>query len=400
MRKMPNTARPDWRDRAEAAGFAFHTMHGEPYWDETSAYAFSLEEIEGRIEDPATALHAMVREAVDRVAGDDALMARLGIPDAFMDAVAGSWRAAEGELYGRFDLSYDGAGPAKLLEYNADTPTSLFETASFQWDWLTEARDGGLIPAGADQLNGLFEALTQRLRDLLPSGAHVHFAAAEGNVEDYATVETMAYAAREAGLGAHYVDLSAIGFDPSGRLVDADALVIGTLFKLYPWEDLLRDDEAAALIDSGTRLLEPPWKAIASNKGLLPVLWEMFEGHENLAASFFLDEVERDDAAYERARSCGAFARGQVRKPIFSREGGSVDILGPDGAAIARAPSRAYDDHPKIVQDYVPLPRVDGFHPVLGAWIVGETCVALGIREDASEITGDLSRFKPHYIEP
>ena len=37
--------------------------------------------------------------------------------------------------------------------------------------------------------------------------------------------------------------------------------------------------------------------------------------------------------------------------------------------------------------------------PVLGAWIVGEGCAGLGIREDRGRITRDLSRFKPHYIE-
>ena len=41
----------------------------------------------------------------------------------------------------------------------------------------------------------------------------------------------------------------------------------------------------------------------------------------------------------------------------------------------------------------------DGFHPVLGAWIVGESCVGLGVREDRDRITHNLSRFKPHFIE-
>lgn len=35
-------------------------------------------------------------------------------------------------LYGRMDLAYDGQGWAKLLEYNADTPTSFYESTAFQ----------------------------------------------------------------------------------------------------------------------------------------------------------------------------------------------------------------------------------------------------------------------------
>ena len=52
-----------------------------------------------------------------------------------------------------------------------------------------------------------------------------------------------------------------------------------------------------------------------------------------------------------------------------------------------------------VVQALAPLPVFDGFHPVLGAWIVGESCVGLGVREDRDRITHNLSRFKPHFIE-
>ncbi|WP_299817426.1 glutathionylspermidine synthase family protein [uncultured Jannaschia sp.] len=400
MRKVPGVERPDWKDRAEEAGFKFHTMYGEPYWDETTAYAFSLEEIETRLEDPSTALHAMAREAVACVVEDEAAMHRLGIPGPHMDFVAESWRTGEAELYGRMDLAYDGTGPAKLLEYNADTPTSLYETGHFQWDWLEGAREAGLIPAGSDQLNRLQEALTERFAEICAPGEDVHFAAIEGVEEDYANVETLAYAARDAGLGAHFVPVNAIGIDPTGRLVDGEERIIGTLFKLYPWEDFLRDEEAAALATSGTRFLEPPWKALVSNKGLLAVMWEMFEGHPNLLPAFFADELADGSAAWDRAVAAGHFARGKVTKPIFSREGAGVRIEGSDGTAIEASRDVSYDAHPRLVQAYAPLPEMDGFRPVMGTWIVGETCVALGIREDRSRITQDLSRFKPHYIEP
>src|SRR5205085_9315425 len=59
--------------------------------------------------------------------------ADLGITDPRVaEAVAESWhrRAELPSVYGRFDLRHDGDGPAKLLEYNADTPTSLVEAAS------------------------------------------------------------------------------------------------------------------------------------------------------------------------------------------------------------------------------------------------------------------------------
>ena len=44
MKLIKNTERPNWQETAEESGFTFHTMHGEPYWDETGAYSFTLGE--------------------------------------------------------------------------------------------------------------------------------------------------------------------------------------------------------------------------------------------------------------------------------------------------------------------------------------------------------------------
>ena len=77
--------------------------------------------------------------------------------------MADSWANGERNLYGRMDFCYDGTGPAKLLEYNADTPTSLYESSIFQWVWLEQAMEQGIVPAGADQFNSLHERLVDAL---------------------------------------------------------------------------------------------------------------------------------------------------------------------------------------------------------------------------------------------
>ena len=387
MHRVSLPERPDWRTEAERLGFTFADMYGAPYWDETSAYAFTLQQVEEDIEDPCTALHAMCRAAVAEIVGSERLMARMGLPRTHWDLVVNSWRAGEPELYGRFDLAYDGAGPAKMLEYNADTPTSLYESASFQWLWFEQQLEARILPEGADQFNGIHEALVVRLAQMFAPNTDLHFAAIEDAPEDYATVETMAWAAREAGLGAHYTDLQKIGVTEGGQFTDADDRVIGALFKLYPWEDLLRDPFADQIAGSGCRFVEPAWKALVSNKAILPVLWQMFPDHPNLLPAFFEDEVDAD-----------LLAGGHVIKPIFSREGQSVTIR-DGGKVIEVATARDYDMHPKIVQAYQPLPVMGGMRPVIGAWVVGEVCVGMGLREDASRITQDLSRFKPHFIE-
>ena len=138
MQRIACHERDDWRATADAAGFDFHTIDGERYWDERAYYAFTLDEIERQIEAPTGEIDAMCLELVGRAIDDETYLRRLRLPETFWPLIRDSWRRDEGSLYGRLDLSFDGRGPAKLLEYNADTPTSIFEAAVFQWTWLEQ----------------------------------------------------------------------------------------------------------------------------------------------------------------------------------------------------------------------------------------------------------------------
>ncbi|WP_240664773.1 glutathionylspermidine synthase family protein [Paenirhodobacter ferrireducens] len=378
--------RATWREIAEEAGFDFHTMYGEPYWNEARAYRFSLREIEAEIEDPVTELHALCLDAVGRILGSEELMARMGLPREHWDYVAQSWRDGDPTLYGRMDLAYDSTGPAKLLEYNADTPTSLFESTSFQWRWLEDQIGAGVLPDGADQFNGTWEALVARFAEIFPDDQTVWFTSVADNSEDYGTTETLAWAAKEAGINPVYLTLDKLGITPEGRFADAEGWPVRYLFKLYPWENLLREPFAEYLAGSGCTFLEPPWKALVSNKAILPMLWRFNPGHPNLLPAVFEDEP-------------GDFPDGVVIKPLFSREGASLRILDGFGQEIAASDDRDYDAWPKIRQAYHPLPVFDGRRPVIGAWVVGERCTGMGLREDAGLITQNLSQFVPHYIE-
>ncbi|MBV9585153.1 MAG: glutathionylspermidine synthase family protein, partial [Alphaproteobacteria bacterium] len=117
MRRETLPPRPDWQAKVEAVGLDFHTTGDQPYWWEAACYAFSAAEID-RLEEATETLHQLCLEAVDRLvtAGD---FARLAIPEPFWGWVAESWKRRDPNLYGRFDLAFDGNGPPKLLEYNA-----------------------------------------------------------------------------------------------------------------------------------------------------------------------------------------------------------------------------------------------------------------------------------------
>ena len=383
MRRIAIAERANWRERAVEAGFAFHTIDGAPYWDESAFYAFTLEQVEHGIEDPTTELHAMALDLVDEIVGSERRMRDLAIPEPFRDWIAASWRARDPHLYGRMDFAWDGHGPAKLLELNYDTPTSLYESSFFQWQWLDDQQRAGRLPLATDQYNSIHESLVEAFGTIARSLPRPFLlAAVRDSVEDRGTVAYLHECARQAGIDCEPIAIEDIGVSADGRFTDLSDRVIGTLFKLYPLEDLMREEFAGRLPTSGLRLIEPPWKAVLSNKGILPMLWERHRGHPNLLAAEFDDD----------SRPLGA---GWVRKPLHSREGANVTLALPDGHRIASDGPYA---GPCIRQAYHPLAEFDGRHALIGSWVVGDRACGLGIREDASPITRDSARFIPHVI--
>src|SRR6516162_6405966 len=376
MQRIPVDERSNWRERAEQSGFVFHTMDGERYWDESAYYAFSLKEIENDLEAPTAALDAMCGELVGRAVADDRIMQRLAVPERFWDFIATSWKRRDGTLYGRFDLRYDGQGPAKMLEYNADTPTSVFEAAVFQWGWLDDAIAQQIVARDADQFNSLHERLIAGWKALLaptntshPTRREVHFAGMLDNPEDAGTLAYLADTATQAGAITRLMAMDAIGRTLKGGFVDADDAPIEIAFKLYPWEWMFREQFGTSLLGASTRWIEQPWKAILSSKGILPLLWEMFEGHPNLLPAYFADDPRR-----------ATLGDSYVMKPLHSREGANVKIV--IGGNVIEADDGPYGDEPKILQAVAPLPMFEGNYAVLGSWIAGGVPAGLSVRED------------------
>jgi glutathionylspermidine synthase len=377
MQREPITPRAGWQQQLEAVGFYFHSLDGT-YWDESACYRFSSAEIDV-LERAAADLHEMCLGAVDAII-ERGLFKRFAVDDAFAEYITASWRANAPSLYGRFDLRYDGRSPPKLLEYNADTPTSLIEAAVAQWNWLQGARPH------SDQFNSLHEKLIarwQEIRSTLPGVAPlVHFACVRESEEDFGNLEYLRDTALQAGIDARSVYVQDIGWhDTQCAFVDLEARPIRTLFKLYPWEWMMREQFGPFVLRSGVQFIEPPWKVLLSCKAILPVLWELYPNHENLLPAYF-----DGDRLGERF----------VRKPIYSREGANVEVHGPRGVF---AQPGTYGAEGYVYQAYAPLPEFAGNYPVIGCWIIGAEPAGMGIREDKTPITGNTSRFVPHYFD-
>jgi glutathionylspermidine synthase len=372
MKRERREPRANWRQRCEEAGFHFHSMGGT-YWDESACYAFSAGEID-RIEEVAAEMHRLCVQAADEVVRSGRY-AEFAIPEAFRELVAASWREREPTLYGRFDFSWDGDGEPKLLEYNADTPTALLEASVVQWQWLED------VHPGADQFNSLHEKLIARLQSLRgPARGVIHFASARDSEEDLGTVEYLRDCALQAGWDARHIAIEDLGWDGE-RFVDLEEAPVETLFKLYPWEWLAREEFGRHLLGRPAALIEPAWKMLLSNKALLVLLWEMNYGHPNLLPAHFSPQK---------------FGADYVRKPLLSREGANVTIR---SRGTVRAQPGGYGSEGYVYQGIAPLPAFDNRYPVIGAWIVGEEAAGIGIREDDSPITRNSSRFLPHYFD-
>jgi glutathionylspermidine synthase len=385
VRRERSRPRPDWRQKIAEQGLVFGSPSSlpngapRPYWDESAHYVLEMDEVLS-IEADVELLHSMCLDAVDNVITTERYR-DFGIPEWVWPHIAESWRRSDPHVYGRFDLRYDGSGPAKLLEYNADTPTALLEAAVVQWHWKTE------LFGDDDQWNSIHEKLVERWKEitgLLPSGdTHFTWSSADATGEDHVTVAYLQETAAEAGMNTVGLAIEEIGWDPLlKRFVDLEEAPMSTVVKLYPWEWMVDEEFGRYAVDSlpGTLWVEPLWKMLLSNKALLAVLWEMHPGHPNLLPAF----VDQPGLLTE-----------YVRKPKLGREGSNIEIVAP---GYETATGGVYGREGYVYQAFDPLPEFDGLRPCLGAWIVGDTAAGLGIRETVGLVTDNGSAFVPHRI--
>lgn len=386
MFRVESNVRPNWQQLAQEYGFGFHTLYGEPYWDESAYYQFTLQQIEQDIEAPTQELHQMCLDVVNVVVNDEYWLTRFCIPPSRWQGILDSWQNREPSLYSRLDLAYNGKGFAKLYENNADTPTSVFETGFWQWVWLEQMVDSGKIRRDADQFNMLQELMINRFQMLGTQHKNktLYFSCCKDSIEDRGTVQYMEDCAKEAGLKTSFIYVEDIGLSGNGQFTDMQDTNIKWMFKLYPWENMFQDEYEKYLDSAELNWLEPMWKSIISNKALLALLWERFPRHPNLLETYFAQDSKRNRL------------NDYVLKPLFSREGANISIFNNNKEILAV--DGPYGEEGMIVQAYHPLPKFGNDYSLVGSWLIGDKAAGISIREDSSLITQDLSRYLPHII--
>lgn len=376
MQRNTIIPRNNWQQTVEKIGFGFHTTN-LPYWDESVYYTFRMDEVL-QIEKATSELWQLCLKAVQYVI-DKKLYANFQIPDFIVPEIETSWNEDHPAIYGRFDLCFKD-GQIKMLEFNADTPTSLFEAGVVQWYWLQD------FDKSKDQFNSIHEKLVDYwkfLKDYLYREP-LYFTCVKMSLEDLTTTEYMRDCAIQGGLDTQFIFIDEIGWDSERQIfIDNNFAPIKNIFKLYPWEMMLDENFGGNIpLDKNNALwIEPAWKMLLSSKAILPILWRLFPNHPLLL------ESSTDKPFY------GSY----VEKPIWSREGSNILIYENGHKTLETRGD--YGNNKTIFQSLFTLPEFNGKYPVIGSWVIGQEPAGMGIRESDSLITSNTSRFVPHLIE-
>ncbi|MCR8679713.1 MULTISPECIES: glutathionylspermidine synthase family protein [Campylobacter] len=377
----------------ESIGFGWHTdLDGSKYIAD-ELVSITQDEAE-KFYEAANELYDMYVAAAEYVIDND-LFHELGIPFNLVDIIKASWENdVHWHIYGRFDLAggVDGK-PIKLIEFNADTPTSLFETAIIQWAML---KFNNLNEA--KQFNDLYEALVENFKRLVTleedtsrfdeyyEGWKILFSSIAGSNEDENTTRLLEAAARDAGFICDFAFVDEVGFDDEGGIFWNEKNW-EYWFKLIPWEMIAIDESDLALIiknimnNQKAIILNPAYTLLFQSKGIMKILWDLYPNHPLLLES-----------SYQPLSG-----KKQVKKPFLAREGANVSIINSDGSIEAQNGGE-YDNGKFLYQEFANFAKDDnGDSYQAGVFFAFEGC-ALGFRK-GKDIIDNYSKFVGHIIE-
>jgi len=377
----------------ESLGFVWHTDSDETSYVSDELVVISESEAEAYYE-ATNELYDMYVEAAEYVIVNN-LFHEIGIPFNLVDAIKESWENdVHWHLYGRFDLAGGINGkPIKLLEFNADTPTALFETAVIQWAMLKQNN-----LEEESQFNSVYEALVDNFKRLVTlehdvsafeeryDGWKFLFTSIRGNSEEENTVRLLQHIATEAGYETEFAYMDEVEFDDKeGIFFNNENYELW--FKLIPWEDIALEESDLAMLlthiikNKKAIIFNPAYTLLFQSKGLMKVLWDLYPDHPLLLETSF-EPLE---------------GQKQVKKPVFGREGGSVCIL-DENASELESTEGDYDSHKMVYQAYTELPTdKEGNSYQAGIFYAYEAC-GLGFRK-GGKILDNMSKFVGHVVK-
>ncbi len=385
--------RPLDDETLEQIGFTWHTDEDGSKYVSDRLVKITQQEAEAYYK-AVNELYDMYVQAAEHVIQND-LFFELGIPFNLVDIIKKSWENdVHWHIYGRFDLAGGTDGkPIKLIEFNADTPTALFETAILQWVLL---KHNGLDET--KQFNNVYEAISTNFKRLITlfddpelfeelyEGWKILFSSVEGNDEEEATTRLLQQMATDAGFATEFEFLHNVRFDEEG-IYDMNENPFEYWFKLYPWEDIaIEEGELATTLTNIVKnqkaiILNPAYTLLFQSKGMMKILCDLFPDSPYLLKTSFepLEGLK------------------QVEKPVFGREGANIRIIDADASVIAEEEG-PYDNFKKVYQEFAELPKdSEGNIYQAGVFFAYEGC-GLGFRRSRNPIVDNMSKFVGHIL--
>jgi glutathionylspermidine synthase len=376
----------------EEIGFYWHTDNNSTPYVASEIIEVTPDEADAYYE-AANELYEMYAEAGEYVIENE-LFHELGIPFNLIDAIKLSWENdVHWHLYGRFDFAggLDGK-PIKLIEFNADTPTALFETSILQWAML---KANGMDESS--QFNNLYEALGDNFKRLVMlnddvedfsnhyNGWKILFSSVKGNTEEESTVKLLQMIANEAGFNTEFAYIDEVEFSAQeGVFYKGENYEYW--FKLIPWEDIAIEESDLAMLltqiiaNQKAIILNPAYTLMFQSKAFMKILWDLYPNHPLLLETSF-EPLE---------------GIAQVEKKIFGREGANTIIVDENEKVIEET-NGEYGEFPSIFQEYVELPKDSNNQSYqAGVFYAYEGC-GLGFRRGGL-ILDNYSKFVGHRV--
>lgn len=378
----------------ESIGFVWHTDNDNSSYISDELVVINEDEANAYYE-ATNELYDMFVEAGQYVIDND-LFHELNIPFNLVEVIKESWENdVHWHLYSRFDLAggIDGK-PIKLIEFNADTPTSLFETAIIQWAML---KKNNLDETG--QFNNLYEALRDNFKRIITLNSDIEkfedyysnlgwkilFSSISSSTEDINTTKLLQHIANEAGFNTNFEFIENVQFSDEGIFKDDELFEFW--FKLIPWENIGIEESELALIlteiikEKKAIIFNPAYTLIFQSKAFMKILWDLYPSHPLLL-----------ETSFEPLKG-----KKYVEKRAFGREGANTKIINADGS-IDTQTSGEYEGHKAIYQEYVEFPKDEnGNFYQAGVFYAYEAC-ALGFRR-GGKILNNMSKFVGHMIK-
>ena len=378
----------------ESIGFTWHTDSDESSYIADELVVISEEEAEAFYE-ATNELYDMFIEGAQYVI-DNELFHELNIPFNLVEVIKESWENdVHWHLYSRFDLAggVDGK-PIKLIEFNADTPTSLFETAIIQWAML---KKNGLDESS--QFNNLYDALKDNFKRIITLDSDIEkfdeyysklgwkilFSSISSSSEDINTTKLLQHIASEAGFNTDFEFIENVNFSDDGIFKDDELFEFW--FKLIPWEDIAIQESELALIlteiikEKRAIIFNPAYTLIFQSKAFMKILWDLYPNHPLLLETSFEPLVGKK----------------YVEKKAFGREGSNIKIINSDGS-VEIENGGDYEGHKSIFQEYVDFVKDSkGECYQAGVFYAYEAC-GLGFRR-GGKILNNMSKFVGHIIK-